>query len=173
VIGDLKEPESREWADDCANGIHQAFEAEGAAVGGRTNVGSEESFLGRRADTAAKPCGGAADQDVVGVRGESKRRGSQCGEGVTEDGQRFAALQAVGVMAGTEFCEARKAIGDSFDCAEPYGTRSNCGKKGRQNSGGDFVAPVAEQAGEADAQDGAREPMLFLIDAGGAHGKKV
>src|SRR5437588_706905 len=49
-----------------------------------------------------------------------------------------------------------------FDGAKPDWTCADGRQKCRQHGCGGFVAPVAEEAGEADAEDRAVEPELFL-----------
>jgi hypothetical protein len=71
-------------------------------------------------------------------------------------------LQAIGVMARSQLRETRESIGDALDNAESRRARPNRGKKRRQYCGCRFVAPVAEKAGEADAEDGAIQPGLFF-----------
>src|SRR2546429_3438387 len=69
-------------------------------------------------------------------------------------------------MPGDELRETRETVGDAFDGAEPGRPCANRSKKSRQNRRGCFVAPVAKQAGEANAQNGAVEPGLFLCGLG-------
>src|SRR2546430_10913709 len=64
-------------------------------------------------------------------------------------------------MPGDELRETRETVGDAFDGAEPGRPCANRSKKSRQNRRGCFVAPVAKQAGEANAQNGAVEPGLL------------
>src|SRR2546428_613647 len=56
--------------------------------------------------------------------------------------------------------EPERRDGDGFDSAEPDRSRADgsqkCGEHGRCG----FVAPVAEETGEADAEDGPVEPGL-------------
>lgn len=73
VVSDLEKPECGQRAGDRANRVHEAFEAEGATVGGGGNVGSEERFLGGRTDAAAEPGGGTREEKMVGARGEGER----------------------------------------------------------------------------------------------------
>src|SRR6266702_939442 len=101
----FEEPERSKRSGDGADGVHEAFEAEGAAVGARRNVSGEQSFLRGRTHAAAQPCGGAAEEYVIGVRRESERRRRKGGEGVTKDGEWLAALQAIGKVAGGKFGE--------------------------------------------------------------------
>src|SRR5712691_7612242 len=75
-------------------------------------------------------------------------------------------FQAVRKMARGKFCKAGEAIGDAFDGAEPGGTRADRGEERRQHGGGRFMAPVAEEAGETDTEDGAVEPGLFGRSSG-------
>src|SRR5690242_6148808 len=158
---ELQQPEGRERADDGAEGVHEAFEAEGATVSFGRRIGGEKSFASGRAHASSEPGSGAAEEHVIGMRGESERGGGQSGERVTENGERLAALQAVGVMAGGKFCEAGEAVGDSFDGAEPDGTGADDGEKGGKDGGGGFVGPIGEKGSEADAEDGAVEPGRF------------
>ncbi len=60
VIGGLQDPERRKRAEDRAEGVHQTFEAKGAAVGAGRHVGGEQRFFRGRANTAAEPCRRAA-----------------------------------------------------------------------------------------------------------------
>src|SRR5215467_6070417 len=65
-------------------------------------------------------------------------------------------------MACDELRKAGQPVGDAFDRSEPRRARTNRGEKGGQNCGCGFVAPVAEQAGEADTKYRAVEPGLFF-----------
>jgi len=47
VAGQLEKPEGGERAEDGSERVHEALEAEGAAIGAGGNVGSEKSFFGR------------------------------------------------------------------------------------------------------------------------------
>src|SRR5207253_6537804 len=69
-------------------------------------------------------------------------------------------------MPGDELRETRETVGDAFDGAEPGRPCANRSKKSRQNRRGCFVAPVAKQAGEANAQNGAVEPGVVLCGRG-------
>src|SRR5712692_1807615 len=167
----FEQPERGEGADNRADGVHQAFQAESAAVGVGRDVGGEEGFLRGRADSAAKPCGSAAEKDMVGLRGEGEGGGRKRGEGVPKYGEWFSLLQPVGEMSSRQFCEAGETVGNAFDGAEPGRSRANGREERRQDCRGGFVAPVAEEAGEADAKDGAVEPGGFRRSFG--HGAVV
>src|SRR5262249_45227952 len=65
-------------------------------------------------------------------------------------------------MPGDEFGATREAVGDAFDGAEPGWPRANRPEKRGQNGGRCFVAPIAEQAGEANTENRAVEPGLFF-----------
>lgn len=67
-------------------------------------------------------------------------------------------LEAIRVKAGGEFREAGEAVGNAFDGTEPGRASADYSEKCGENSGSDFVAPVAEKAGEADAEHGGGEP---------------
>src|SRR5437588_10230466 len=95
----------------------------------------------------------------VGREREGSRRKS--GESIAKNGGWLAALQAIGEMAGGEFSEAGESVGDAFNRAKPRRACANGREKRGQHSGGGFVAPVAEQACEADAENGAVAPGLF------------
>src|SRR6266581_5521335 len=69
-------------------------------------------------------------------------------------------------MPGDQLRETREAISDAFDRAQPGGARANRGKESGQHCGGRFVAPVTEQAGEANAKHGAVEPGLLFCGVG-------
>src|SRR5258708_34691895 len=107
----------------------------------------------------------------MGVSGEGKGSGGERGESVAEDGEGLPAFQPIGVVAGSKFCEAGEAVGDAFDGAEPDRARADGGQECGEHGGGGFMAPVAEQASEADAEDGAVEPGLFF--GGVRHEKAV
>lgn len=162
MVGDLQEPQRSERAGDGADRVHQAFEPEGAAICVGRDVGGEESFFCRGADAAAEPSRNAGDEYVISVSGEGERGGRESGESVAKDGQRLSIFQAIGVVAGGKFCEAGEAVGDTFDGAEPDRTSADGGEEGGEDRGGGFMAPVAKEAGEADAQDSAVEPGLFF-----------
>ena len=95
------------------------------------------------------------------MRSESKRSRRKCGEGVAKNGERFSALQAIREMTGGKFCETGESVRDAFDRAKPYRARTNRGEKRGEHGGGGFVTPIAEEAGETDAEDGAVEPTLL------------
>ena len=158
----MEKPKRRERANDCADRIHEAFKTEGAAVGVWWRVGGEQGFPRGRADAASEPRGGTAEEHVIGVRRQGKRGGRKRGESVTEESQRLAMLQPVCEVACGKFGEAGEAVGDALDGAEPCGARANRGEKCGQNGCCGFVAPVAEETGETDAEDGAVEPGLLL-----------
>ena len=75
--------------------------------------------------------------------GEGERRRRQRGEGVAKDSKRLAMLQAIGVVAGGEFCEAGETVGDTFDGAKPHRACADGGQKCGEHSCSGFVAPVA------------------------------
>jgi len=70
--------------------------------------------------------------------------------------------QAIGEVSRGEFCETGEAVCDAFDCAKPGWTCSNRCQESRQHRRCDFVAPIAEETGQPDAEDGAVEPGLLL-----------
>src|SRR5258708_15994600 len=74
-------------------------------------------------------------------------------------------------MAGGKFCEAGETVGDAFDGAKPDGTCADGGEEGGEHGCGGFVARVAEEAGEADGEEGAIETGLFFWGVG--HEKAV
>src|SRR3989442_12381620 len=92
--------------------------------------------------------------------GEGSRR--QRRDGIAEDRQRLAALPSVGEMAGSEFCHAGEAVGDALDRSQPPWPGPDRGKKCGEDCRGRLVAPVAEEAGESDAEDRAVQPRVFL-----------
>jgi len=94
------------------------------------------------------------------VCGKRERRGGERGEGVAKNSERLAAFQAVGEVAARELGEAGEAVGDTFYRAEPRRSRANESEECGQDSCGRFVTPVREKAGEADAEDGAVEPVF-------------
>src|SRR5438132_13433782 len=98
---------------------------------------------------------------MIGVRGERERRRRKSGEGIAKNGEWLAALQAIGEMAGGEFSEAGESVGDAFNRAKPRRACANGREKRGQHSGAGFVAPVAEQACGADAENGAVEPGVL------------
>src|SRR5438046_2493452 len=65
-------------------------------------------------------------------------------------------------MPCDELCETGEPVSDAFDRTEPRGTGAKRREEGRQDCGCGFVAPVAEQAGEAHAENGAVEPGWFF-----------
>jgi hypothetical protein len=166
VIGDFEKPERGERTEDGAERVHETLEAEGAAVSAGRDVRGEESFFGGRADAATEPGGGAGGQDLQRMGGEAERRGGDGGEGVTENCERLAVLESVGVMARGELGKAGEAVGEAFDDAEPGGAGSNNGEESRQDGGGGFVAPVGEERCEADAEDGAVKPVICGLGIG-------
>src|SRR6267154_2277124 len=140
MVGRFQKPERRERARDGADGVHEALEAEGAA----------------------EPSRGAGEEHMISVRSESERRCRKRGEGVAKDGERFSALQAIGEMAGGQLREARETVGNTFDRAKPHRTRADGGEEGGEDRSSRFVAPIAEQAGQADTEDGAVEPGSII-----------
>src|SRR5690242_24973 len=162
MMRDFKEPERGKRADDSAERVHQALQAERAAVSLRRNVGREQSLSCGGAHAAAKPGPGAPEKHLISVCGEAERTCTQRGKRVAEYGERFAALQLIRVIACCQLGKTGKTVGDSFDGAEPGGASANCSKKCGKDGGRGFVAPIAEQAGEANAEDGAVEPALFF-----------
>ena len=98
---------------------------------------------------------------MIRMRGERERRRRESGEGIAKNGERLTALQAIGEVARGKLCEAGESVGNAFDGAKPRGTRTDGGEKRWEHGGCGFMAQVAEQAGEADAEDGAVEPGLF------------
>src|SRR5438876_2532826 len=98
---------------------------------------------------------------MIRVRRKRERRRRQGGEGIAKNGEWLAALQAVGEMARGKLCEAGESVGNAFDGAKPRRACADGREKRGQHGGGGFVAPVAEQACEADAENGAVEPGLF------------
>src|SRR6267143_686987 len=108
---------------------------------------------------------------MIGLGCEGERRRRKRGEGVAKYGEWLSAFQAIGVVAGGKLCEAGEPVGDAFDGAEPDRACADGSQKRREHGCGGFVAPVAEEAGEADAEDGAVEPGLFF--RGIRHGKAV
>ncbi len=72
-------------------------------------------------------------------------------------------LEAIGVMACSKFRETGKAVGDTFDGAEPCRARANRGEEGGEHCSGGFVAPVREKGSEADAEYGAIEPAVRIV----------
>ena len=98
---------------------------------------------------------------MISVCRERERSRRKSGESIAKNGEWLAALQAIGEMAGGEFSEAGESVGDAFNRAKPRRACANGREKRGQHSGGGFVAPVAEQACEADAENGAVEPGLF------------
>ena len=100
------------------------------------------------------------------MSGKGKGSRAQRGKQIACGGQGFSARQAVGVVASGELCETGEAVRDSFDGAEPGRACANRGEEGGQNRGGGFVAPIAEEAGETDTEDGASEPGLFFTESG-------
>ena len=71
-------------------------------------------------------------------------------------------LPSVREMPGRKFCHARKAIGDTFNGPEPAWPGADRGQKRGEDGRGRLVAPVAEEAGESDAQNRAVQPPVFL-----------
>jgi len=67
MMSGFKKPESGERAGDGADGVHEALEAEGAAVGAGRNIGGEKSFFCGRAKAASEPGGDAGEKDVIRV----------------------------------------------------------------------------------------------------------
>ena len=97
------------------------------------------------------------------MRGKRKGRSRQCGKSVAESGERLPFFQMIGVMARAQLGEAGKSVGDAFDRSEPRGACANRGQERRENRGSDFVAPIAEEAGDADADDSAVQPVFGTI----------
>jgi len=131
MAGGFEEPERGERTGDGADGVHEAFQTEGAAVSSRWHIGGEQRFLSGRADAASQPRGDAAEEHMVGMGCKRERCCRESGEGIAKDGKRLAMLQAIGVVACGEFGEAREAVGDAFDGAKPGGTCADgCEKRG-------------------------------------------
>src|SRR6202008_810831 len=84
----------------------------------------------------------------------------QSGRRVAKDGERLAALQPIGVMACGEVRKTGKPVGDAFDGAEPHRTRPDSSQERGEHGCCRLMAPVAEEAGEPDAEHGAIEPGL-------------
>ena len=74
MAGGFEKPERGEWPGDGADRVHQAFEAERAAVGVRRDVRGKKRFLRGRADTTAQPRGGTTEEYLIRVRRKSERR---------------------------------------------------------------------------------------------------
>src|SRR5260370_42257572 len=100
------------------------------------------------------------------MRRERERCRRQSRERIPKDGQRLAALQAIGEMAGGKLCEAGKSVRDAFDSSEPDRACSDGSQERREYSCCRFMAPVAEQAGQADADNSAIQPGLFFCGIG-------
>jgi len=98
---------------------------------------------------------------MVGVSSKRERRRRKSGESVAKDGEWLTAFQAIGVMTRGEFREAGEAVSNTFNRAKPRRACANGREKRGQDRSGRFVAPVAEEAGEANAKDRAVEPGLF------------
>ena len=109
-----------------------------------------------------RPRPSAGEKQMICMCGEAKRSCTQRRKRVAEHGERLAALQLIRVITCCQLGKTGKTVGDSFDGAEPARARANCSKKCGEDGGRGFVAPIAEQAGEADAEDGAVEPALFF-----------
>ena len=86
MAGGFEQPERGERAGDGAYGVHQAFEAEGAAVGVGRDVGGEQGFLRWRAHAPAKPRSSAAKQHMMSVHCERERSRRKSCESVAKDG---------------------------------------------------------------------------------------
>jgi len=162
MAGGFEKPERRERARDGADGVHQALEAESTAISSRWHVGGEQSFLRGRAYTAAEPSRSATEEHMIRMRGESERRGRKRGEGVAKNGERLSALQAIREMARGQLCEAGETVGDTFDRSEPGWACADGGQKRGEDRSGGFVTPVAEEAGEPNAEHGAVEPGSMI-----------
>src|SRR5215469_1721523 len=162
MIGYIEKPERGERAEDGAECVHQALETECAAVGVGWSVSGQKRLARRGAHAATKPGSGAADKHLVGVRSQTERCRAQRRKRVAKYGEGLAALHPVGVVAGDELCDTRQTVGHALDDPEPRRPCANRCKKSRQHRRGCFVAPVAKQAGEANAKNGAAEPGLFF-----------
>src|SRR6516162_8719330 len=87
-----------------------------------------------------------------------ERRGGERGECVAKGRERLASFQAIRVITGAEFRKTRQPIGDAFNRSKPGGPGTDGCKKGWKKGGGDFVAPVTEETGDANAKHGAVKP---------------
>ncbi len=106
MAGGFEKPQRRQRPADGAEGVHQPFEAEGAAVCVWRSVRGEKRFFRGGADTAAKPRGGTGEKHMVSVRRKRERRCRKSSESVAKDGKRLAALQAIGEVARGKFRKA-------------------------------------------------------------------
>jgi hypothetical protein len=88
-------------------------------------------------------------------------------DGMPEHNEGFATSEAIGEMAGGQFREAGEAVRNALDGAKPRRARSDRSQESGEDGGSGFMAPVGEQAGETDAEDGAVQPM-FVFSVFGA-----
>ena len=153
-----KQPQGRDRSHNGTQSIHHSLEPESPSVGIRRNPGGQQSLSSRSSNTTPKPGGGARHQNVPRTSCQCQRAGSQRRENVATLHQGFSVFQSICVVSGCEFGEARKAVRCSLDRAQPARPCAQRCEKSRQNGSGDFVAPVAEQAGKPDSQGGAVQP---------------
>src|SRR5579871_238888 len=158
VPGFFKKPERGNRSCNRADGVHQPFEAEGAAVRPRRSIRGKQRFFCRRAHTAAKPANGARDNELVRMSRERECGSRNRRHRISENGNWFSFFPAIGVVACRELCKAGEAVGDSFDRAEPRRAGADDRKKRRKNRRCGFVAPIGKEGSQADAEDSSVEP---------------
>jgi hypothetical protein len=162
----FEQPKRRKRANDGAKRVHQSLEAKRPAVCLGSNIRSKQRLSRRRPHAAAEPRSGSANQEMIGMRCESKRRRAKRRDQVSENCERLAAFQPVRIIACSKLRKARKAVSHSFDGPKPRGPRANHREKRGQDRCCRFVAPIAKETGEADAENGAVEPGLFFCRFG-------
>ncbi len=158
VIGNVQQPQRRQRPRDRTDRIHQPLQPERPAIRPWRDVSRKQRLLHRRTDAAPQPSGRPSKQHVVSMSGKCKRRRCQRRKGIPKHRQRLPLLQLVRVMPGAQLRKTRKPVGNPLNRAQPSRPCADCRQKRRQNRGGNFVAPVAEQAGHAHTQHGAVQP---------------
>src|SRR4051812_24185017 len=97
VIEGGKEEKRSGGTSDRSDGVHHAFEAEGAPVSLLCDRGSEQGFLHRCSHTASEPGARPRNEDLPRGCCESKGRYADCGYDVAGYRNRFAALKFIRV----------------------------------------------------------------------------
>ena len=143
-----------------ANRIHGAFKSKRAASLFRRNAVGQQGVARWPAAAAPDPAERAHQQN----RRPRLREGvSECGKPggeISDDAGWLAQLGTIRNPTSPQFREAGNSVRDPFDHAQRECRRAQACEKRRQNRGCGFVAPIGEQAGEADAEHAAREPAL-------------
>jgi hypothetical protein len=168
--GHAQQPQRGKWRGNRAGRIHHSLEAEGTAVCLAGDRRRQQRFTRRCANAASQPGRHSGQQNLKGARGEPNGARGHGGDGVADHNERLAATQPVREMAGDDLRDAREAVRRAFNRPEPPRPGAERHEQRRQDRCRNFVAPIAQQACQPDAECGAVQPMRFRSGFARDHG---